>query len=116
MNQAYKNVSLENSYCLFLDLLGFSQEIIDNSNNGTSQNHLNRLLEAIKKGMSRFTETDEYSLKVFTDNIVIGIPFKKLTEITSWFAEDEVNEYQDTLREMYYPRYMKIILTKLLSK
>ncbi|WCN36483.1 hypothetical protein [Aneurinibacillus uraniidurans] len=114
MNQAYKNVALENSYCLFLDLLGFSQEIIDNSNNATSQNHLIRLIQAIEKGMSRFSETDDYSLKLFTDNIVIGIPFKKLTEIAAWCPEDEVNSYSgyasgDVLSEIYEDYFNKIV-------
>ncbi|MCC0664918.1 hypothetical protein [Clostridioides sp. ZZV15-6597] len=114
MQKAYKNENMEKSYCIFLDLLGFSKEVLQNCKDNRGQEHLLSLLKALKMAMSKFENNEEYSMKVFTDNIVIGVPLKRITELSSWCPEDEINEYGgyasgDILSEIYENYFNSII-------
>lgn len=72
--QVYNSTpKLCNSYCLFLDVLGFSQEIIDNHNNGLSQSHLQKFYTAFNSASNALTTHPIFwEYKIFTDNIVLG--------------------------------------------
>lgn len=118
MTKAYGNQQMEKSYCIFLDLLGFSKEVVRNCGINKGQEHLSKLLKALTKAMSKFEENEEYEMKVFTDNIVIGVPLKKITELSSWCPEDEINDYGayasgDILSEIY-ERYFKVIVNQVI--
>lgn len=75
---------LHHSYCLFLDILGVTQEIIFNERNSTSDDHFNRLYKVFvdaSKALRHESDDDVkyystilYQCKLFTDNIVIGCP------------------------------------------
>lgn len=118
MQNAYGNEILEKSYCIFLDLLGFSQEVLTHCNANRGQEHLVSLLRALEEAMVKFEHGSEYEMKVFTDNIVIGVPFKKITELSSWCPEDEINEYGgyasgDILSEIY-EKYFDAIISQVI--
>lgn len=114
MKTAFKEGIIEKSYCIFLDLLGFSSDVLNNCASNHAQEHLSNLLMALKSAMSKFKYNDDYGMKVFTDNIVIGVPFKKITELSSWCPEDEINDYGgyasgDILSEIYEQYFNNII-------
>lgn len=114
MKIAFKEGIIEKSYCIFLDLLGFSSDVLKNCANNHAQEHLSNLLMALNGAMSKFEYNYDYGMKVFTDNIVIGMPLKKITELSSWCPEDEINDYGgyasgDILSEIYEQYFNNII-------
>ncbi len=82
---------LHHSYCLFLDILGFTHEIIYNEHNSTFDKHFNGLYEAFvdaTRALRHDTEDDItydramlYQCKLFTDNIVIGCPLDAFPQL-----------------------------------
>lgn len=72
------NPILEESFFLFLDVLGFSDEIIYHHTKGTSQINLNNFYNAFKAASSTLTQGPlAWDYKIFTDNIVLGTPINK---------------------------------------
>lgn len=116
----YKEDEPEKSYCLFLDILGFTNDIIANDKMQRHKEHLKELRKSIKSSIVKFEDNSCHTLKVFTDNIVIGVPLKRLTRAMSMFdgiedfEEEELNEYAgyasgDAVSELYEHHFNDII-------
>jgi len=90
-----------------LDILGFSSEVRDASKAGNQQQHLEKLRAALEEANSRLhTEADlsefgirtaDYMVKVFTDNVVIGIPIQDDGESELGRMIDLAGNYQFSL-------------------
>lgn len=96
---------IRQSFVAYLDILGFSEEMRENSRVGTQQVHLNQLKQALSEARQPFRTTDYYAerfgspeapyrLKVFTDNIVLGIPIWEDGESELGQMISLVGEYQ----------------------
>lgn len=68
---------VRNSFCVFLDILGFRDEIQEARKNGTEEELFNRLYSAMKKGETEAKDNEAllWEYKVFTDNVILGYPF-----------------------------------------
>jgi len=85
MNNSYfdqnGNPLIRKSLCVFIDVLGFSQEIMTAFSKGQGTELLERFYSAHKIQVERMNNHElpglpEWSaIKVFTDNIVLGFPF-----------------------------------------
>jgi hypothetical protein len=71
------------SFVCYADILGYSSMSQDAISSGIGNNFLTRLHAALAKAYERirdnskgFSEYSQYSVKVFTDNIVIGYPLR----------------------------------------
>lgn len=78
---------LQRSVFVFMDILGYSDLMIQSEKNGTQHETLHSLHRALSKGrkwlddaipkeLQCLVKTDRYALKAFTDNIVIGWPVR----------------------------------------
>ena len=77
------NPKLENSFFLFLDVLGFSAEIIYNHKTGDSQSNLTKFNQAFNMASPHLTKGPKtWDYKIFTDNIALATPINK-------FGDDE---------------------------
>ncbi len=66
------------SYCIFLDILGFARDILDNSmNNGTNAKLKDFYLAFTEAKKALSSTTHWWEIKVFTDNIVLGSSLEK---------------------------------------
>jgi len=82
-------IELMQSYCVLLDILGFSNEIIDSDANKTSNEHFINFYNTFKKATEGIRQDSKllsdlgmksksWYYKIFSDNIVIGYPFGKV--------------------------------------
>ena len=92
---------LKESYCVYMDVLGFNQLILDSHKNKTSQALLERFHEKVSKSVKSLMEVPIkdiepwWGVKVFTDNIVMGYPlFTPDGESEFGFMLMGVSEYQ----------------------
>lgn len=84
--------TLRPSVLVFMDVLGYTQLILESEKNGTEANTLMELHSALSEGRSRleghdlpstlrdFSKKEFFALKAFTDNIVIGWPIHSDSE------------------------------------
>jgi len=71
----HEPLKLKESYYLFQDILGFSEEISYNYNNKTSEKHLNEFYQAIKSTLKDLKYgLRGWNIRMFTDNIVLAKP------------------------------------------
>lgn len=74
----YKNSEslplLKKSFTVFLDLLGFSEEIICKSNLGQGNEHLMNIYKAFSSASSILDGYSVWEKKIFSDNILLGCP------------------------------------------
>lgn len=74
----YKNQeslpSLIKSFTVFLDLLGFSEEIISKSKSGEGSEHLMDIYKAFNSASSILDGHSVWEKKIFSDNILLGSP------------------------------------------
>lgn len=90
--------ALRESFCVFMDVLGFAERIRESFKLGKGQEALERYREALKQ-QRRSTlnpeisgaEHQRWEMKVFTDNIVLGHP------ALSWHREPEFGTVVDTV-------------------
>lgn len=78
---------LKISFCAFMDVLGFSEEIKTSFANKTHQELFQRFQKAISREFKNITPDHDdslFQLKAFTDNIVLGYPL---------FTEDAETEF-----------------------
>lgn len=81
MNPYVKKPTLRTSFCLFLDVLGFSKEIIKHDSCGDGNTHLTEINKAIgKAGYNLKGYGESWNVKIFTDNVVLGSPIDQLHE------------------------------------
>ena len=67
------NPSISLAFCVFLDVLGFANEILLSHKNKKSDEHLNKFYQAFKTSASNFkSDSRMWETKIFTDNIVLG--------------------------------------------
>jgi hypothetical protein len=96
---------IQQSIVAYLDILGFSEEMREHSRAGTQRVHLEQLRQALSKARQPFRTTDYYAerfgsseapykLKVFTDNVVLGIPIWEDGESDLGQMISLVGEYQ----------------------
>ena len=79
------------SWCAYLDILGYKQELIVNDNSNASQEYLNRIYSAMSKYVAYdsfdskkpFPKDSFIKYKIFSDNIVFGLPFDSVGDPTS---------------------------------
>jgi len=87
--------TLRSSFCVFMDVLGFSEHIASSFRDGNGQLALDRFYEVftqqLKATFNRKVEGEyrSWDVKVFTDNIVLGYAFD------SWHAEPEFASVAD---------------------
>lgn len=76
-----KKPTVRPSFCLFIDALGFKDEILLNDSHDCikANKHLRHFYSAFKKAISFLDDEDEklWGTKVFTDNIVLGSPIDR---------------------------------------
>lgn len=83
------NIELKPSFCILLDILGFSSEITDAAARKTANEHFKNFYKIFKNAtegirLDRKLLPDigkrqkSWFYKIFSDNIVIGYPFKKV--------------------------------------
>lgn len=99
---------LRNSVFVFMDILGYREMIEASEKDGTSQNFLIKLhkiladarldLEEKNPGIVEFNEgclpKDNFALKAFTDNIVIGWPIRYDANVEIGLALAKLAEFQ----------------------
>ena len=100
--------TLRPSVFAFMDILGYTQLILDSEAQGTQQTTLHELHAALTKGRKWLDKMDNepkdlklfgehydlYALKAFTDNIVIGWPIGDDAENEIGDAFDKVGAFQ----------------------
>lgn len=89
------------SFCLFIDALGFSKEIIENDNGDDSKKanrHLKKFYKALDKALAHLNdETEElWGAKIFTDNIVLGSP------LDTWSGGDEEGVFGSIINHLIW--------------
>ena len=73
---------MKDSFCLYLDILGFSKQIREAHRNGTQQDLFNKIYSIVKLaseeisavGVEDKTTLRMWEYKFFTDNLVLGLP------------------------------------------
>lgn len=100
--------TLRPSVFAFIDILCYTQIILDSETKGTEQATLHELHAALTKGRKWLDKMDDepeelghfgkqhdlYALKAFTDNIVMGWPVRDDAEIEIGDAFDKVSSFQ----------------------
>jgi hypothetical protein len=99
--------SLQRSVFVFMDILGYADQIKSAEQAGTQQELLGRLHQALSEArswleskyedipeMAKLLPKDFYALKAFTDNIVIGWPIRSDAEIETGSAFSKVADFQ----------------------
>ena len=72
--------TFHDSLCVYMDILGFSEMIMDRKRRNLFQiivNALKESIESLKILQFQIEDKEFSSIKVFTDNIVIGVPITK---------------------------------------
>jgi hypothetical protein len=76
----YKNEEsvplLKKSFAIFLDLLGFSDEIMGKSNSGEGNDHLLSIYNAFNNASSILDGYSIWEKRIFSDNILLGSPIE----------------------------------------
>jgi len=99
--------TLRNSVLAYMDILGYSDMIRESEELGTQQEVLSRLYTTLSKERERleektdsqqqlreFIKKDNYALKAFTDNIVMGWPIRDDGEFEFWSAFSKLGIFQ----------------------
>ena len=74
---AKSNPVIRKSLCVYMDVLGFSEETMDSFRTGTAPKYFDTFYKVHAEQIKEMTESDLpkwWSIKVFTDNIVLGFP------------------------------------------
>lgn len=82
-------IELKSSFCVLLDILGFSSEIIDAATNNTENEHFENFYKIFKNATEGIrldrkllpdtgTRHKSWFYKIFSDNIIIGYPFDEV--------------------------------------
>ena len=95
----YKNLEIQDSFCVFCDLLGFSSEILAQSSITDEENHLKKIYTDFKDASLELLDgMDIWEHKIFSDNIVLGLPVEHLgisdSEAPFGFLLIDLIEYQ----------------------
>lgn len=93
------NPTLVNSVVCAIDILGFSQMIVDSCKNGSGDKLLREMNYLINKNKQCIIP-NKYSqgkIKIFTDNMVVAYPIKDDGEVEIDEILDNVSEYQFNL-------------------
>ncbi len=75
-----ENPTLKESYCAFIDILGFTEDMISAAQQGQEQILLDKLISALKidggilKPKLGGSDKPLWASKIFTDNVVLGYP------------------------------------------
>ena len=91
------NPMLVNSMVCTIDILGFSQMIIESCNNEYGNNLLKEITLLINRNKQCIIK-NKYSkgkIKVYTDNMIVGYPIKD-------DGEEELNEILDNVSEYQF--------------
>lgn len=83
------NIELKPSFCILLDILGFSSEITDAAARKTANEHFKNFYKIFKNATEGIrldrkllpdigTKHKSWFYKIFSDNIIIGYPFEKV--------------------------------------
>ena len=94
-----ENPQLVNSIVCAIDILGFSQMIVDSCNNGIGSQLLREINYLINKNKQCIIP-NKYSqgkIKIYTDNMIVGYPIKDDGEEELDEILDNVSEYQFNL-------------------
>lgn len=94
-----ENPTLVNSVVCAIDILGFSQMIVDSCNDGSGDKLLREINYLINKNKQCIVP-NKYSqgkIKIFTDNMVVAYPIKGDGEVELDEILDNVAEYQFNL-------------------
>lgn len=96
---AYSYNEVLESYCVFLDILGFSSEILNQKDPASANSHLIKLINALEESCNSIEsfkmETGIWDYKIFTDNLVLGTPIKELhSEDYFGMVISDLAEYQ----------------------
>jgi hypothetical protein len=81
------NQRLIQSYCVYMDVLGFNQKINDSYSDGTKISLFNKFSNLMTQEIERLKDTHDpdnekfWEVKVFTDNIVLGFPVGEFNEV-----------------------------------
>ena len=98
--------TLRNSVLAYIDILGYSDMIRESEELGTQQEVLSRLHTTLSKRrelledktspkeLRELIKKDNYALKAFTDNIVIGWPIRDDGESEFWSAFSKLSIFQ----------------------
>ncbi|WP_031553226.1 hypothetical protein [Oribacterium sp. FC2011] len=111
MSKAFQEPRLLKAYCFFLDILGYTREL----ETVCTTEHMKQLLDALDAAKGKFSDSSKYSIKFFTDNIIVGVPLRRINELEEQgMLEDEVNSYAqgpagDVVSEMYADYLNEII-------
>lgn len=111
MSRAFQEPRLLKAYCFFLDILGYTKEL----ESVCDTEHMRQLLDALDAAKGKFSESSKYSIKFFTDNIIVGFPLRRINELEEQgMLEDEINSYAqgpagDVVSEMYFDYLGEII-------
>lgn len=68
---------IKDSFCLFIDILGFSHNITEADKNGKQQWHLSRIYSAIENAQKQIKNKHSKSIwttKLFSDNLLLACP------------------------------------------
>jgi len=67
---------LAKSYCVFIDILGYSSEILEYSKLGKELDHFEKFYTTFLKATETIRDSNQLSIqtKIFSDNILIGAP------------------------------------------
>ena len=94
-----ENPKLINSMVCTIDILGFSQMIVDSCSKGYGNKLLNEISSLINKNKLCIIP-NKYSqgkIKIYTDNMIVGYPIKDDGEEELDEILDNVSEYQFNL-------------------
>lgn len=88
--------TLVNSFVCAIDILGFSQMILDSCNDGYGNSLLREISYLIHKNKQCIipNKYSEGKIKIYTDNMVVAYPIKDDGEIEFDEVLDNVSEYQ----------------------
>lgn len=95
----HENPQLVNSVVCAIDILGFSQMIMDSCRDGYGSKLLKEINYLINKNKQCIipNKYSEGKIKIFTDNMVVGYPVKDDGEVELDEILDNVSEYQFNL-------------------
>jgi hypothetical protein len=97
---------LRHSVLAYIDILGYADLIAESERNGTQEELLGRLHNALSTnrrwlggdpsvaGLNKILKKDLYVLKAFTDNIVLAWPIREDAEVELGSAFGRLSDFQ----------------------
>lgn len=66
------------SYCVFVDILGYSNEVVFSHKVGKEKEHFENFYKSLLSVINDFSNLPSIQIKVFSDNILLGVPLNYL--------------------------------------